>query len=58
MWPNFLLDIWHNGEACGSERPHIVPAKAAEISPAINMRRFSKLVARLLFREYHFKNGF
>jgi hypothetical protein len=32
--------------------------KEREISPAMNMRAFSKLVARLLFREYHFKNGF
>jgi len=32
--------------------------KEREISPAINMRAFSKLVTSLLFREYHFKNGF
>jgi hypothetical protein len=33
------------------ERPHIAQEKQQEISPAINMRRFSKLVTRLLFRE-------
>jgi hypothetical protein len=32
--------------------------KERQISPEISMRAFSKLVARLLFREYHFKNGF
>jgi len=44
IWPNFCSIFGINSEACRGETTHIVPGKQREISPAINRRRFSKLV--------------
>jgi hypothetical protein len=43
IWPNFLLDIWHSGEPFTALND-LISEKEREISPAINMRGFSKLV--------------
>jgi hypothetical protein len=43
IWPNFLLDIWHSGEPFTALNG-LISEKEREISPAINMRGFSKLV--------------
>jgi hypothetical protein len=36
----------------------LISEKEPEVSPAINMPGFSKLVTWLLFRENHFEKGF
>jgi hypothetical protein len=57
-----LRSIWHNREPSEQRDSDLASFQDGALDLAraqpIKMREFSKLVTRLLFREYRFKRGF